>query len=109
MKARRLRAKYPGRCAACDGPICIGDPILWKRGAGAQHVDCIDAKRAARRRADGCPACDGFGKLAGDLPCSACDATGSRATYDYGREVARRDRERAISPYVDRAGKGGRA
>ncbi len=100
MKTRRLRAKYPGRCADCEGPICIGDPILWKRGAGAQHVDCESAKRAARRRADGCPTCDGYGALANNAPCQACDGTGSREVYDRARVVAGEWSKRAISPFV---------
>ena len=117
MKTRRLRAKYPGRCADCDGPICIGDPIFWKRGAGAQHVDCESAKRVARRRADGCPTCDGFGALANNAPCRACDGTGSRDVYERARVVARESSKRAISPFATGAvwpmtlpsGKGGGA
>ncbi len=116
MKTRRLRAKYPGRCADCEGPICIGDPILWKRGAGAQHVDCESAKRAARRRADGCPTCDGFGAFANNAPCRACDGTGSRDVHERARVVARESSKRAISPFatgstwpMTRAGKDGGA
>lgn len=35
-----IRAKFPGRCTACGGPIRQGDLIAWARGAGAQHVKC---------------------------------------------------------------------
>lgn len=38
-----IRAKYPGRCAACGKPIAAGEPIEWSRGAGSRHAACVTA------------------------------------------------------------------
>lgn len=37
-KPVRLRARYEGRCAACEAPIAIDDPVWWTRGV--KGVEC---------------------------------------------------------------------
>lgn len=36
----QMRAKYPGTCTVCKGPIAAGQVMLWHRATGAQHVGC---------------------------------------------------------------------
>ena len=41
--AKRMTAKYPGRCKECTGAIHPGDRIVWcGRGEGTYHEDCYD-------------------------------------------------------------------
>ena len=36
-----MRAKYPGRCRACNGSIAVESLIRWRAGGGgAVHVRC---------------------------------------------------------------------
>ncbi len=79
--ARRIRAKYAGKCRDCGGEIRVGDSIYWQRGQGARHVDC----ETARLRDDVCPACSGHGASWNGTPCRCCDATGSRKVYEFAK------------------------
>lgn len=36
-----IKAKYPGRCKACQEAIGVGDLIVWQKGAGAFHSGCV--------------------------------------------------------------------
>ena len=49
MSAKRIQAKYAGRCHDCKGQIAVGEPIVWlparghrKRGQ-AIHAGCAKA------------------------------------------------------------------
>lgn len=35
-----IRAKYPGRCAACRGAVEAGDQIEWVKGQPVRHTQC---------------------------------------------------------------------
>lgn len=35
-----LRAKFAGICKRCEGPVEVGDYILWQRDTGATHRKC---------------------------------------------------------------------
>lgn len=37
---RQILAKYPSVCSQCQGPIAVGDAILWSPGQPAVHVEC---------------------------------------------------------------------
>ncbi len=51
MTPRPITAKFPGKCAACDGDITPGQQILWAKGEPSIHVSCdnktpvVDRKR----------------------------------------------------------------
>jgi len=35
-----MPAKFAGVCKTCDGPIEVGEMILWQKGLGARHQTC---------------------------------------------------------------------
>lgn len=37
---RTMRAKFAGKCRACQGAIGEGDLIVWAKGAGGRHSVC---------------------------------------------------------------------
>lgn len=45
-KGHKMAAKLTGMCTSCTGPINVGDMIYYKKGQGANHVECIDAPTA---------------------------------------------------------------
>ena len=94
MRARRLRANYPGRCRECGAPVRVGQAVYWYGRGRIEHVDC----ETARLQRSGCTACGGTGKVgvqctaSGLRPCAACDGTGSRDVQEYARERFRAER-----------------
>ena len=48
-----IRARYPGRCAKCGGPIQPGERINWDKSTKrTEHVTCpehAEVPQAARR------------------------------------------------------------
>ena len=92
MRYRKMTAKYPGTCGACNLTIEPGDRIYWQRGAKPQHVDC----ETALLRHTWCTACGGHGYLGNGRRCRACDGTGDRDVQNQNRVIAkRREAERA--------------
>jgi hypothetical protein len=80
-RARNIIAQYAATCETCGRGIRVGQRIWWKRGENPRHVDC----QAARWAEHGCTACSGRGCHWNNLPCRACDGTGSRAVQDFAR------------------------
>lgn len=37
---RKIKAKYPSKCRACEGDIDEGDDVIWTPGEGVQCLDC---------------------------------------------------------------------
>ena len=37
-----ITSKYKGWCKECAGPIEMGTKVLWQKGYGAKHVECIE-------------------------------------------------------------------
>lgn len=82
-RPKRLTAKYPGECPACNRPVEPGDAVYWfGRGRGVQHVDC----EHSRLRAEWCTTCKGHGALWNNAPCRSCDGTGSRKVQDFAKQ-----------------------
>lgn len=39
--ARQIKAKFGGKCAHCNGPISVGDPVMYEPEARAVwHIEC---------------------------------------------------------------------
>lgn len=38
--AKKITAKFSGRCTKCHGTIPSGTQCMWERGAGVRHVNC---------------------------------------------------------------------
>ncbi len=87
MTARTMTARYAGSCRGCDKRFPKGTSIVFAGKRQAYHEGCYSGStvEATPRKADGCPTCDGHGKLGGGLPCRSCDSTGSRSVYDFAR------------------------
>lgn len=37
-----ITSKYKGWCKECAGDIEIGTKVLWQKGYGAKHLECIE-------------------------------------------------------------------
>ncbi len=51
MEARKMAAKFAGRCAGCGERFAAGTMILWAKGEGTRHAVC-DAGEDAGNRAE---------------------------------------------------------
>lgn len=40
-----IKARYPGECSKCGGPVAVGQQIEWEKGKGARHTDCPVVER----------------------------------------------------------------
>ena len=63
-----LRIKFPGKCVECGEPLAIGEPGMWKKGAGIKHERCGAAAESGDVRAGG----GGGGAAAAELRCLVC-------------------------------------
>ena len=37
-----ITSKYKGSCKECAGTIDVGEKVLWQKGYGAKHLECIE-------------------------------------------------------------------
>ena len=89
MRARRLRAKYPGRCRECGAPVRVGQAVYWYGRGQLEHVDC----ESARLLEGLCTACCGRG-MHWTGPCGPCRATGDRDVQTKRREPTEAERDK---------------
>lgn len=77
-----FRAKYPGRCAECDGDIEIEDHLDWNRDESvAVHAECARAPRQSQiKPRETCPRC--FMEIPVSNVCGTCDP--ADAAYGVG-------------------------
>jgi len=47
MSARRIRAKYPGRCHGCAGEIAVGEAVVWLPPKGRRERGLTIHQRCA--------------------------------------------------------------
>lgn len=54
MKPREMAAKFPGRCALCQGPVAVGDKIKWFGRGVVKHaaIEACEAVAAVAKQAD---------------------------------------------------------
>jgi hypothetical protein len=46
LVTRVRKARYPGTCPACGGPVCVGQRIAYTGGQWI-HVTCVISHQAA--------------------------------------------------------------
>lgn len=56
--SRTFAARYPGRCAACDDPIEVGDLLTYDEDNEVVHANGCDQPRRPERPTKVCPICN---------------------------------------------------
>lgn len=52
-----FRARYSGRCPACEEPIKVDQPVVYNDDEKVVHADCDTAAPTARPERPPCPSC----------------------------------------------------